>query len=173
MAMDKTNPKTVEQKLFSAKPSAERLNEEIKEKILKIREKGLKKLKYGHSDEKEEISRQEYEKITELAEYIAKYVQDTGKEQAIIDFQTGLNLLNGYKKQSSIETQIRLEEDGDFGEKTLGALLGAMKYYPVSIIAQFIRLGAINNNIWQTKDLPEINTDEKIVEITSKFSERN
>lgn len=54
--MDKTNPKTVEQKLFSAKPSAERLNEEIKEKILKIREKGLKKLKYGHSNEKEEIS---------------------------------------------------------------------------------------------------------------------
>ena len=30
--MDKTNPKTVEQKLFSAKPSAERLNEEIKER---------------------------------------------------------------------------------------------------------------------------------------------
>lgn len=171
--MEKTTPETVSEKLFSQKPHSERFNDELKNKILKMKEKSLKKLQNGNIGNSEEISPEEEAKIAELADYITKYVQETGKEQAIMDFQTGLNLLNGYKKESAIESTIRLEEDGDFGEKTLAALLGALRYYSVNIIAQFIRLGAINNNLWHTKDLVEINTDEKIVNITKKFNERN
>ncbi len=171
--MEKTTPEIVSEKLFSQKPCVEKFNNELKKKILKMREKSFKRLQNENIENSEEISPEEEAKIAELADYITKYVQETGKEQAIIDFQTGLNLLNGYKKESPIKSQIRLEEDGNFGEKTLAALLGALRYYSVNVIAQFIRLGAINNNLWQTKDLAGINTDEKIANITKKFNERN
>lgn len=173
MTMEKTTPEIVSEKLFSQKPCVEKFNNELKKKILKMREKSFKRLQNENIENSEEISPEEEAKIAELADYITKYVQETGKEQAIIDFQTGLNLLNGYKKESPIKSQIRLEEDGNFGEKTLAALLGALRYYSVNVIAQFIRLGAINNNLWQTKDLAGINTDEKIANITKKFNERN
>ena len=173
MTMEKTTPEIVSEKLFSQKPCVEKFNNELKKKILKMREKSFKRLQNENIENSEEISPEEEAKIAELADYITKYVQETGKEQAIIDFQTGLNLLNGYKKESPIKSQIRLEEDGNFGEKTLAALLGALRYYSVNVIAQFIRLDAINNNLWQTKDLAGINTDEKIANITKKFNERN
>lgn len=171
--MEKTTPEIVSEKLFSQKPCVEKFNNELKKKILKMREKSFKRLQNENIENSEEISPEEEAKIAELADYIAKYVQETGKKQAIIDFQTGLNLLNGYKKESVIKSLIRIEEDGDFGEKTLAALLGALKYYPVSTIARFIRLGAINNNLWRTKSLAGVNTDEEIANITKKFKERN
>ena len=48
-----------------------------------------------------------------LAEFIKEHIKSVGQEQAIKDFQTGLNLLTGYKKETVLEEQIQLEEDAD------------------------------------------------------------
>ena len=168
--MEKTTPEIVSEKLFSQKPCVEKFNNELKKKILKMREKSFKRLQNENIENSEEISPEEEAKIAELADYITKYVQETGKEQAIIDFQTGLNLLNGYKKESPIKSQIRLEEDGNFGEKTLAALLGALRYYDLQIIKKYIKLGTINNTIWNTKNISTINTDAKIERTANKIT---
>ena len=55
----------------------------------------------------------EHKIYTELAEFIREHIKTVGQEQAIKDFQTGLNLLTGYKKETVLEEQVRLEEDAD------------------------------------------------------------
>ena len=55
----------------------------------------------------------EHKIYTELAEFIREHIKSVGQEQAIKDFQTGLNLLTGYKKETVLEEQVRLEEDAD------------------------------------------------------------
>lgn len=89
-----------------------------------------------------------------------------------MDFQVGLNLLNGYKKDSFIDAKIQIEEDSDFGEKTFLALLDVLKNYPVDVVKKFIKLGAINNEIWNTKNNKNINTDIEVETITQKLDER-
>ena len=55
----------------------------------------------------------EHKIYTELAEFIREHIKSVGQEQAVKDFQCGLNLLTGYKKETVLEEQIRLEEDSD------------------------------------------------------------
>jgi hypothetical protein len=69
-----------------------------------------------------------------------------------LDFQVGINLLNGYKKDSIINAKIELEEDADFGEKTFLAFLDVLKNYSNDVVKKYIKLGAINNRIWNTKN---------------------
>ena len=56
----------------------------------------------------------ENEKYKEIADFIRNHVLSLGKEQAVKDFQTGLNFLN----KDLVEP---LKEDGEFGEKTFKA----------------------------------------------------
>ena len=108
---------------------------------------------------------------TELAEFIREHIKSVGQEQAIKDFQCGLNLLTGYKKETVLEEQIRLEEDSDFGEKTFAMLQSALEYYPLEVIKNYIQMGASNNAIWETKDDSEIDTNEFVDEVAENLTE--
>lgn len=91
----------------------------------------------------------------------------------MLDFQVGLNLLSGYKKDSLIEEKIQLKEDGDFGEKTFASLFNILKHYPMETVKQYVKLGALNNTIWNTKNLTKIDTDVKIEQVANKITEGN
>jgi len=140
--------KEVSQLLFPEK-------NEIKSSSQKFDEILRKKLKTLRSYENLNIENEAQidENLQELANFILNHVITVGNEQAVLDFQVGLNLLNGYKKDSFIDAKIQLEEDSDFGEKTFLALLDVLKNYPVDVVKKFIKLGAINNQIWNTKNI--------------------
>ena len=114
----------------------------------------------------------EHKIYSELAEFIREHIKSVGQEQAVKDFQTGLNLLTGYKKETILEEQIRLEEDADFGEKTYAMLQSALEYYPLEVIKKYIKLGAANNGIWETKQDESFDTDEYVEEVDNTLSER-
>ena len=114
----------------------------------------------------------EHKIYTELAEFIREHIKTVGQEQAVKDFQCGLNLLTGYKKETVLEEQIRLEEDADFGEKTYAMLQSALEYYPLEVIKKYIKLGAANNGIWETKQDESFDTDEYVEEVNNTLSER-
>ena len=82
-----------------------------------------------------------------------------------------MNLLTGYKKESALEEQIRLEEDANFVEKTYAMLQSALEYYPLEIIKRYIQMGASNNAIWNTKDDTEIDTNEFVEEVSDNLTE--
>ena len=171
--MNTKNLEQVREKLFSAKDSSQKMNDEIKNSAERIKEKVLRRLKPSIFNDKDDtISDENYQKVSELSDFISQYVKEAGKEQAILDFQVGLNLLNGYKKSSSVEAKIKLEEDSDFGEKTFAALFNVFKNYPVDVVKKFVKLGAINNRIWNTKNNKSIDTDSEVEKVTDKLNER-
>lgn len=171
--MNTKNLEQVREKLFSAKDSSQKMNDEIKNSAERIKEKVLRRLKPSIFNDKDDtISDENYQKVSELSDFISQYVKEAGKEQAILDFQAGLNLLNGYKKSSSVEAKIKLEEDSDFGEKTFAALFNVFKNYPVDVVKKFVKLGAINNRIWNTKNNKSIDTDSEVEKVTDKLNER-
>lgn len=108
----------------------------------------------------------------ELADFIRLYVKTVGKEQAILDFQVGINLLNNYRKESVIESKIQLKEDADYGEKTLKAMFDVLRNYDIDVVKRFIKLGAINNHIWQTKNNRNIDTDKVVKAVGEIMTER-
>lgn len=170
--MQNQNIETVREKLFSTKGSSEKMNDEIRNSIDRIREARLRWLRPSEFEgELEPLSDDDYAKIAELANFISLYIHDVGKEQAILDFQVGLNLLNGYKKDSITEEKVRLEEDSDFGEKTYSAMFKAMEHFSLPVIRKYIKLGAMNNTIRNTKNIQKINTDIQIEELNNKMKE--
>lgn len=171
--MNTKNLEQVREKLFSTKDPSQKMNYEIKNSAERIKEKVLRRLKPSIFNDKDDtISDENYQKVSELSDFISQYVKEAGKEQAILDFQVGLNLLNGYKKSSSVEAKIKLEEDSDFGEKTFAALFNVFKNYPVDVVKRFVKLGAINNRIWNTKNNKSIDTDSEVEKVTDKLNER-
>ena len=171
--MNTKNLEQVREKLFSAKDPSQKMNYEIKNSAERIKEKVLRRLKPSIFNDKDDtISDENYQKVSELSDFISQYVKEAGKEQAILDFQVGLNLLNGYKKSSPVEAKIKLEEDSDFGEKTFAALFNVFKNYPVDVVKKFVKLGAINNRIWNTKNNKSIDTDSEVEKVTDKLNER-
>lgn len=169
--MQDTNIETVKEKLFSTKPSGEKFSDEIRNRILSMRESRVKRLQRMDSKEVP-ISDEEYQKISEISDFIAEYIRYMGKEQTIIDFQTGINLLNDYKKNSVIEAKIQIEEDADFGEKTFAAFMNVLQNYSVDVIKHYIKLGAVNNAVWNTKNVNYIDTDFEVKKILNKLEER-
>ena len=172
--MTDTNLEQVREKLFSTKPSSEKMNDEIRNGILRLKEAQLRRLRPSEFEgEAEPISDEDYAKISELSDFIAEHIREVGKEQTILDFQVGLNLLNDYKKESLIDSKVQLKEDSDFGDKSCSALLNALQHYPIEIIKRYVRLGALNNQIWNTKNLQKIDTDVKVENTANKMIERN
>ena len=161
------NYKTVAKLLF---PDEQDLNKTSLQKFDEILRKKLKTLR-SYENPNTEKETQIDENLQELANFIQNHVITVGKEQAVLDFQVGLNLLNGYKKDSFIDAKIQLEEDSDFGEKTFLALLDVLKNYPVDVVKKFIKLGAINNEIWNTKNNNQIDTNKTVETLTQKLDE--
>ena len=82
-----------------------------------------------------------------------------------------MNLLTGYKKETVLEEQTRLEEDADWGDKTFKMLQSALEYYPLEVIKEYIKMGASNNAVWETKDDNQIDTNEFVDEVAENLTE--
>ena len=93
----------------------------------------------------------ENENYKEIADFIKQHVLTVGKEQAVKDFQCGLNFLH----KDLIEP---LKEDGEFGEKTFRAFYDIFKYYDIDIIKNAIRKGALSNTVIGTSSDKNVNT---------------
>lgn len=170
--MENTNLETVVEKLFSTKPVSQKMNEEIKNQVNRNKEALFRRIKPAQFEGQDKpLSEEDYQKVAQLADFIAQYVRDVGKEQAVLDLQVGLNLLNGYQKESLVKEKIKLEEDSDFGEKTFGALFNTLKHYPLETVKQYVKLAALNNAIWDTKNLKNVDTDEKVEQTANKITE--
>ena len=144
----------------------ESFNEKLRNEILYKKAKDMEKI-----DPELYETANEHKIYTELAEFIREHIKTVGQEQAVKDFQTGLNLLTGYKKETVLEEQIRLEEDSDFGDKTYAMLQSALEYYPLEVIKEYIKMGASNNAVWETKDDSQIDTNEFVDEVAENLTE--
>ena len=47
-----------------------------------------------------------------------------------------------------------------------------LEYYPLEVIKKYIKLGAANNGIWETKQDENFNTDNYVEEVNNTLSER-
>ena len=170
--MEQFNSETTKEILFPDEetlnqPASESFSEQLRNEILYKKAKDMEKI-----DPELYEAANEHMIYTELAKFIREHIKSVGQEQAIKDFQTGLNLLTGYKKETVLEEQVRLEEDADFGEKTFAMLQSALEYYPLEVIKKYIKLGAANNGIWETKQDESFDTDEYVEEVNNTLSER-
>ena len=128
-----TNKTTVE---FSetenlSKSNAEQFSERLRQEYLYLQGKDYVE---PESDEIET----ENMVYDELAEFLHEHVETVGKEQAIKDFQCGLNFL--HKDIADL-----IKEDGDFGEKTYTAFYEILQHYPLEVVKESILRGAKSN----------------------------
>ena len=109
---------------------------------------------------------QQYEQekmYKEIANYIKNHVLTVGKEQAVRDFQAGINFLH-------LDIKDFIKEDGDFGENTYKALLEICKFYEIAVIKEAIRKGAISNAVIDTTEDSQINTDFLVQKINKNLN---
>ncbi len=111
-----------------------------------------------------------FEKVDKIAEFIRYHVGSVGKEQAIKDIQFAFNLLCNSKKMAILEELKILKEDGDLGQKTFACLKHVCKHYSTEVIKEYLKLGAMNNAIFETKDDNTINTRKLVEEIRNNLS---
>ncbi len=102
------------------------------------------------------------ENYKEIADFIKQHVLTVGKEQAVKDFQCGLNFLH----KDLIEP---LKEDGDFGEKTFRAFYDIFKYYDIDIIKNAIRKGAVSNTVIGTSTDKNVNTKAMVNQVQNNL----
>ena len=163
--MEQFNSETTKEILFPDEetlnqPASESFSEQLRNEILYKKAKDMEKI-----DPELYEAANEHMIYTELAKFIREHIKSVGQEQAIKDFQTGLNLLTGYKKETVLEEQVRLEEDSGFGDKTFAMFQSVLEYYPLEIIKKYVQMGASNNAVWETKDDSEIDTNEFVEEV--------
>lgn len=101
----------------------------------------------------------------EIMKIMEEHVGKVGKNQAVLDFQKGINLLNQGKDNLPIVEKQPLKEDGIWGDKTLASFLNIFKNYSPAIVIKYIRRGALNNVIFDTKNDVLINTEKKVNEV--------
>lgn len=134
-------------------------DDEIRNQVKQMRKERLQQL---NPDTGEEI---EVEAIyEEIADFIRNHVIDVGKEQAVKDFQCGLNFLH-------VNLKDFIKEDGDFGEKTLEAFCEICKFYGLDVIKEAIKKGALSNAVIDTASDPEVNTDFLVYKIQDNLKE--
>ncbi len=108
--------------------------------------------------------------IQEVLDFLQKHIRKVGTEQAVKDFQRGLNILNKYNKKSPIEAKRPIEEDGVLGNQTYSCLENVCKYYPPIVLRKYITRGAVNNAVFDTKNDHRIDTDKKVLNICKNLS---
>ena len=158
----KENCKTVSKLLFYDeqalnKTPSQRFEEQLRNRLHSMRSERLRVLN-------PELVEQDFENenYKEIADFIRNHVLSVGKEQAVKDFQTGLNFLN----KDLVEP---LKEDGEFGEKTFKAFYDIFKHYDISIIKNAIRKGAISNTLIDTSSDKNINTQALVNQIQNNL----
>jgi hypothetical protein len=108
--------------------------------------------------------------IQEVLDFLQKHIKKVGTEQAVKDLQRGLNILNGYNKKSLIEAKRPIEEDGILGNQTYSCLENVCKYYSPIVLRKYIKRGAVNNAVFDTKNDRRIDTDKKVLNICNNLS---
>lgn len=110
---------------------------------------------------------EDYKKI---ADFIKKHVIAVGKEQAMKDIQLALNLLCNSKKNAILEELKMLKEDGDFGKKTFSCLKHVCRHYSIDVIKEYLKLGAMNNAIFETQNDNNVDTKKLVKDIRNNLS---
>jgi len=109
-------------------------------------------------------------KIEQIILFLDNHAKIVGHKQAIKDLQVGLSLLNKNRRNSPIIVKNILKDDGDYGQKTYACLCDACKNYSLESIKKYIKLGAKNNIIFDTKNNYKIDTEELINKIVKKIN---
>ncbi len=154
--------KTVSKLLFPdeqalSKTPTQKFEEQLRNQLHSMRNERLSILN-PVADEQNNLD----ENYTEIANFIKNHVLSVGKEQAVKDFQTGLNFLH----KDLLEP---LKEDGEFGEKTFKAFYDIFKHYDISIIKNAIRKGALSNTLIDTSSDKQINTQALVNQIQNNL----
>lgn len=162
----KNDYKTVSKLLFPDesildKTPEQKFDDEIRAKVFALRNQKLT----SSSQQSPQYSELE-ENYREIADYIKNHVLAVGKEQAVRDFQCGLNFLHKDFKEA-------LKEDGDFGEKTFKAFYEIFKYYDLEIIKNAIRKGALSNAIIGTASNEKVNTQRLVNQVQNNLGGTN
>jgi hypothetical protein len=155
MDLDKTKEILFPAEFDKALSASQRFSAEIRRKVLEFRK--VQSFQ-GDTDGVEE-------KFRDISKFMREYVEKVGKEQAVRDFQHGLNILCEVKTKRLTAEKIPLEEDGDFGEKTCSALLYACRHFDIQVILHALRQGAINNAAFDgqcDEEIEEINSDLEV-----------
>lgn len=108
--------------------------------------------------------------IQEVLDFLQKHIRKVGTEQAVKDFQRGLNILNKYNKKSPIEAKRPIDEDGILGNQTYSCLENICQKYTPKIVQKYVRRGAVNNAIFDTKNDGRIDTDKRVLNIYKDLS---
>ena len=101
-------------------------------------------------------------KYKEIADFMKEHIISVGKEQAIKDFQAGINFLH-------IDVKDFIKEDGDFGENTFKAFYDIFKYYDIEIIKNAIRKGALSNTVIGTSSDKSVNTTAMVKQVNDNL----
>ncbi len=154
--------KTVSKLLFPdeqalSKTPTQKFEEQLRNRLHSMRTERLSILN-PVADEQNNLD----ENYTEIASFIRNHVLSVGKEQAVKDFQTGLNFLH----KDLLEP---LKEDGNFGEKTFKAIYEIFKHYDISLIKNAIRKGALSNTLIDTSSDKKINTNALLNQIQNNL----
>lgn len=136
--MEKFDAELTEDIIFPNKKdldkSPEKLfSDKLKQEIMYLQ---MKKLCKVNPELEEPLSQRMI--FDDLAEFIREHILAVGKEQAIKDFQCGLNFL--HKDIADL-----LKEDGDYGEKTFAAFYEVLQHYPLEVVKEAIIRGAKSN----------------------------
>lgn len=156
------NYKTVSKLLFPEnlelnKTPTQRFEDQLRNQLYSMRNERLRIL---NPENPQQIT--DNENYTEIAEFIKKHFLAVGKEQAVKDFQSGLNFLH----KDLIEP---LKEDGNFGEKTFRAFYEIFKYYDIEIIKNAIRKGALSNAVISTSSDKTVNTKAVVNQVNKNL----
>lgn len=139
------------------KTPGQKFDDEIRQKIFGMRKQRLEKIQPDNQSQ-DEIS----EEYKEIADFIKDHVISVGKEQAVRDFQSGLNFLHKDLKEP-------LKEDGEFGEKTFRAFYESFKHYDIEIIKNAIRKGALSNTVIGTASDKTLNTQKLVNQVQTNL----
>ena len=158
----KENYKTASKLLFPdeqalSQTPAQKFEEQLRNQLHSLRNERLRILNPKLAEQ--DFENENYRKI---ADFIKNHVLSVGREQAVKDFQTGLNFLH----KDIVEP---LKEDGEFGEKTFKAFYDIFKHYDISIIKNAIRKGALSNALIDTSSDRSINTKALINQIQNNL----
>ena len=154
--------KTVSKLLFPdeqalSQTPTQKFEEQLRNQLHSMRNERMRIL--NQESQKQDFENENYK---EIAYFIKNHVLSVGREQAVKDFQTGLNFLH----KDLLEP---LKEDGEFGEKTFKAFYDIFKHYDISIIKNAIRKGALSNTLIDTSSDEEINTKALVKQIQNNL----
>lgn len=154
------NYKTVSKLLFpeeETRTNSQKFDNLLRNQLYSMRNERLRIL---NPENPQQIT--DNENYTEIAEFIKKHVLAVGKEQAVRDFQSGLNFLH----KDLLEP---LKEDGEFGEKTFRAFYEIFKYYDIEIVKNAIRKGALSNTVIATSSDKTVNTKAMVNQVNKNL----